>query len=78
MSYYIWIEDDPKWNKHGNKQVRHTVLIRSVIRTRRKNIGQPDEYTNDDPEYSNIFLIPSEVSLNNDEDDYYDDCSISQ
>ena len=30
--------------------------MRSLIRTRRKNIGAPNEYVNDDPKYADFFL----------------------
>ena len=82
MTYYIWTENDPRRTKKGTKQARHRVLIRSVIRIRRKNIGQDDEYVTNNSAYTNCFLSPSEVSLNNDEgtntdDGTIDDCSPS-
>ena len=49
MTYYIWTEDEPRKNKQGLRQAKHKILIRSFIRTRRKNIGKEDEYFNDDP-----------------------------
>ena len=51
MTYYIRTEKEPG-------EGRDVVLIRSVIRTRRKNIGQPNEYVNDDPAYADFFLTP--------------------
>ena len=64
MNYYIWTENDPKRNKNGQKQERHRILISSVIRNRRKNIGKENEYINDDPAYSNFSLTPTEISVN--------------
>ena len=43
------------------------VLIRSVIRSRRKNIGKENEYVNDDPKYAEFFLTENEDELVNQE-----------
>jgi hypothetical protein len=53
LTYYIETE---KEKGEGPKRV----LIRSIIRTRRKNIGKDTEYTKDDPEYSVFFLSETE------------------
>ena len=37
------------------------VLIRSNIKTRRKHIGTEIEFVNDDPQYANFFLSPTET-----------------
>jgi hypothetical protein len=47
------------------------VLIRSNIKTRRNNIGMSDEYINNDPQYANFFLSPTDLDVNNPDD--YDD-----
>ena len=52
MTYYIRTEKDPG-------EGRNVVLIRSVIKTRRKNIGTPQEYINNDPQYAEFFLSDS-------------------
>ena len=38
-----------------------------MIRTLRKNFGKDNEYVNDDPAYSNFFLTPPEISVNDSE-----------
>ena len=43
------------------------VLIRSNIKTRRKNIGKENEFVNDDPNTAEFFLSPSEADINLDE-----------
>jgi hypothetical protein len=43
------------------------VLIRSNIKTRRKNIGKDTEYINDDPILSDFFLSPTEHATNQEE-----------
>jgi hypothetical protein len=55
MTYYIETEKD---------KGRNVILIRSVIRSRRKNIGQENEYINNDPQYAAFFLDPSELEQN--------------
>ena len=59
MTYYIRTEKEPGAG-------RDVVLIRSVIKTRRKNIGQPTEFVNDDPAYADFFytlLLQNKMSL---------------
>ena len=47
MTYYILTEPTK-----GRKQV----LMRSVVKTRRKNIGTKEEFTNNDPQYESFTL----------------------
>ncbi|MGH7954918.1 MAG: hypothetical protein ACREOZ_03065 [Gloeomargaritales cyanobacterium] len=62
MTYYIQTEND-------KGDGRNMVLVRSVIKTRRKNIGKPEEHTNDDPQYargpysSSVLLFHPKFSL---------------
>ena len=58
MTYYIETEKE-------KGQGRNVVLIRSVIRSRRKNIGKENEYVNDDPKYAEFFLTEDEDELVN-------------
>jgi hypothetical protein len=53
LTYYI----EPEKEK-GERQKK--VLICSIIRTRRKNIGIHTEYVNYDPAYSDFFLFESD------------------
>jgi len=53
MTYYILTEPD-------SPKVERQVLMRSVIRTRRKNIGEETEYVNDNPEMESFTLSLSE------------------
>ena len=53
MTFYIFTEKE---------KGRNVVLIRSVIKTRRKNIGTKDEYINDDPQYAEFYLTQEESS----------------
>jgi hypothetical protein len=57
LTYYIQTEKD-------KGEGRNEVLIRSIIRTRRKNVGIETEYVNDDPEYADFFLSELEDSEN--------------
>ena len=59
MTYYIFTEKD---------KGRNVVLIRSVIKTRRKQVGTKEEYVNDDPQYSDFFLTEEE-SIDTTQDD---------
>ncbi|MGH7955291.1 MAG: hypothetical protein ACREOZ_04955 [Gloeomargaritales cyanobacterium] len=54
MTYYIETEKE-------SGEGRNVVLIRSTIKTRRKNIGKPADYTNDDPQYANFYLIDPDL-----------------
>ena len=47
MTYYIIIEKD---------KGKNVILVRSVIKTRRINIGKVTEYVNNDPEYATFSL----------------------
>ena len=49
FTYYIQTEKDMG-------EGRNQVLIRSLIKSRRKNIGTPAEYVNDDPELADFFF----------------------
>jgi hypothetical protein len=49
LTYYIETE---KYKSEDSNRV----IIRSIIGTRRKNIGIDTEYVNNDPEYSDFFL----------------------
>jgi hypothetical protein len=53
MTYYILTEPE-------NKRIRRQVLMRSVIRSRRKNIGQATEYVNENPDMESFTLSLSE------------------
>ena len=57
MTYYILTEPE---NKHTKRQV----LMRSVVKTRRKNIGLHTEYVNDTPEMESFTLSLEEVNSN--------------
>ena len=60
MTYFIETErDDPK--------KRNVILVRSIIRSRRKNIGTPEEYTNNDPTLADFFLSHPELETNKDD-----------
>jgi hypothetical protein len=58
LTYYIETEKE---------KGRNVILIRSVIRSRRKNIGDDNEYINNDPQYAGFFLDPSELTQNDEE-----------
>ena len=47
MTYYIITEKD---------KGKNVILVRSVIKTRRINIGKVTEYVNNDPEYATFSL----------------------
>ena len=49
MTYYIQTEKEPD-------EGRDVILVRSVLKSRRKNIGEPNEYINDDPQYAEFNL----------------------
>ncbi len=55
------IEPEEQTGKHRK------VLIRSNIKTRRKNIGKDTEFVNDNPEYADFFLSPAAATTNMDE-----------
>jgi hypothetical protein len=55
FTYLIEPEDQKGRKKH--------VLVRSNIKTRRKNIGETTEYVNDDPAYADFFLSPDVLDM---------------
>ena len=57
LTYYIWTEEGTK---------RPQVLIRSIIRTRRKNIGKSTVYIKYNSELAKFHIDPK-VNNNNDE-----------
>jgi hypothetical protein len=60
MTYFIETEqDDPT--------KRNVILVRSIIRTRRKNIGTKTKFTNDDPALADFFLTHPELESNKDD-----------
>ena len=60
MTYFI----ETKRDKHCKRNV---ILVWSIIKTCCKNIGKPEEYTNDDPMFADFFLTqPDLVSNKND------------
>ena len=61
MTYYIETEK-------AKSEGRNTILIRSVIKTRRKNIGKEEEYVNDDPQYADFFLSEEEEQRTTEDD----------
>ena len=42
--------------EHQSNRIKQQVLMRSVVKSRRKNIGQSNEYVNDDPELESFTL----------------------
>jgi hypothetical protein len=50
--------------EHDDPTKRNVILVRSIIRTRRKNIGTPEEYTNNDPILADFFLSHPELESN--------------
>ena len=58
MTYYIRTKKDPG-------EGRDVILIHSVIKTCRKNIGQATEYINDNPDLANFYLTPPSVKTPN-------------
>ncbi|MGH7955023.1 MAG: reverse transcriptase domain-containing protein [Gloeomargaritales cyanobacterium] len=54
MTYYIQTEKDPG-------EGRNVILVRSVIKTRHKDIGEKEEYSNEDPQYDDFFLTDHEL-----------------
>ena len=60
MTYFIETEkeDASQWN---------VILVRSIVKTQRKNIGTKEEYTDNDPLLANFFLSPSELKTNKDD-----------
>ena len=57
MTYYVLTEPD------STKQKKQ-ILMRSVVKTRRKNIGQVSEYINDNPDMESFTLSLSESIRN--------------
>jgi hypothetical protein len=57
MTYFIETERD-----ETNK--RNVILVRSIIKTRRKNIGTATEFVNDDPALADFFLARPELEIN--------------
>jgi hypothetical protein len=47
-----------------NKSKCTTILVQSIIQTRRKNIRTKEEYTNNDPMLADFFLDPMELVVN--------------
>ena len=62
MTYYIETEQESKSDKRCN-----IILVRSIIRTRRKNIGTKDEYVNNDPSLADFFLSRPELETNHED-----------
>jgi hypothetical protein len=60
MTYFIETERD-------ETSKRNVILVRSIIRTRRKNIGTADEFVNDDPALADFFLSRPEMEVNKDD-----------
>jgi hypothetical protein len=61
ITYFIEPEqDDPS---------KHTViLVRSIIKTRRKNIGMKEEYTTNDPMLADFFLNSTDLEINKEDE----------
>lgn len=62
MTYYVRTEKSPG-------EGRNMILIRNILYTRRKNIGQPTEYVNDDPEVAD-FVLDTRATDRNDATDH--------
>jgi hypothetical protein len=61
MTYFIEPEqDDPS--------KRTVILVWSIIKTWRKNIGMKEEYCNNDPMLADFFLNPTDLELNKDDE----------
>jgi hypothetical protein len=60
MTYFIETERD-------GMSKRNVILVRSIIRTHRKNIGTEEEFVNDDPVLANFFLSRPEMEANKDD-----------
>jgi len=59
MTYFIETERDGTDDRR-----RNVILVRSIIRTRRKNIGTLDEYVNNEPTLVDFFLSHQELETN--------------
>ena len=60
MTYFIETEQDEPTK-------RNVILVRSIIRTRRKNIGTSTEFINEDPALADFFLTQPELESNKDD-----------
>ena len=60
MTYFIETEND-------DKTKRNVILVRSIIRTRRKNIGTKEEYVNEDPQLAKFSLTHPDLVMNKDD-----------
>ena len=60
MTYYILTEPE-------DMTIRRQVLVRSVIKSRRKNVGMETEYVNDNAEMESFTLSLSELTMNDTE-----------
>ena len=56
MTYFIETERD-------DNTKRNVILVRSIIRTRRKNLGTTTEFVNDDPTLADFFLTTPEMEV---------------
>jgi len=70
MTYFIETE-------HDDKSKRNVILVRSIIRTRRKNIGTKEEHINNDPLLANFFLSTTELESNK-EDEMVDEATMME
>ena len=50
--------------KTDNPSAKRQVIMRSVIKTRRKHVGKPDEHVNDNPDMESFTLSLSDVTNN--------------
>jgi hypothetical protein len=66
MTYFIETE------KETNSS-RNMILVRSIIQTRRKNIGTKEEYVNDNPMLADFFLSDPELEINKDDEIFSED-----
>jgi hypothetical protein len=60
MTFFIETEQD------GTSK-RNVILVRSIIRTRRKNIGTAAEFVNEDPALAEFFSSRPEMEVNKDD-----------
>ena len=60
MTYFIETEPEKKGQ-------RAQILVRSIIKSRRQNIGSPVEYVNDEPALVEFYLSGPELELNKDD-----------
>ena len=58
FTYHIITETD-------NPSAKRQVIMRSVIKTRRKHVGKPDEHVNDNPDMESFTLSLSDITNNN-------------